>query len=179
LCLLYTQPRAAAFLLLSAQATRSGIDAAIPIMMMPVMGQWLQVEGISRDGRTPSRLGPAWRLRESPKGGKCKTCGSLGEVETSFYKGRFEDEAVQLLPAFSSLQEVAANVWGGRGDALYRCPRCRTFFSYRLDYEFIIPGTEDEETLTRISDEKAAELREAEPSRWGAGEGRSLVAEAA
>jgi hypothetical protein len=89
----------------------------------------------------------------------CPTCGSIGDVETGFFKNGFPQYDAPLPAALGELEEVASNVSGGRGDTLYRCPACDGYFHYELDYEFIVPGTEDSETLRRIADEEAAVLR--------------------
>ena len=91
--------------------------------------------------------------------GQCSTCGSIGSVERGFYKQGFAEDDHPLPPEVTSLAEVASNVSGGRGHTLYRCPRCGSYFDYELDYEFIVPGTEDFETLRRISLAEARALR--------------------
>ena len=40
---------------------------------------------------------------------------------------------------------------------LQQCPQCATYYLYRTDYEFLVNGSEDEEELTRLTDEAAAE----------------------
>lgn len=47
----------------------------------------------------------------------------------------------------------------GRGEELRRCPSCGAWFRWRLTYEFYVNGSEDEETLTSLSEEDAAGLR--------------------
>lgn len=90
---------------------------------------------------------------------RCRTCGSLGEVEYGFYKYGFPDLDQPLPPAAGRLVEVVSDISSDRGHALWRCPRCGRYFDYELDYEFLIPGTEDSQTLRRITDEEAEELR--------------------
>ena len=40
---------------------------------------------------------------------------------------------------------------------LKRCPQCDTYYLYQTDYEFLVNGSEDEENLTRLTEEQAAE----------------------
>ena len=89
----------------------------------------------------------------------CSTCGALGDLEYGFYKFGFEEDDAPMPQAVTDLVEVVSNVSGGRGHTLYRCPACGAHFHYELDYEFIVPGTEDSEILRRISDEEASLLR--------------------
>lgn len=91
---------------------------------------------------------------------RCATCGSIGDVESGFHKYGFEEDDAPLPAAVTALEEVVSDVSGGRGETLYRCPACGAYFHYELDYEFIIPGSEDSETLQRIPAEEAVALRE-------------------
>jgi len=40
---------------------------------------------------------------------------------------------------------------------LRQCPECATYYLHRTGYEYLASGSEDEQTLTRLTDEKAAE----------------------
>lgn len=40
---------------------------------------------------------------------------------------------------------------------LWQCPACGTYYLYKTDYEFLVGGSEDEEFLTRLTVEQAAE----------------------
>jgi hypothetical protein len=89
----------------------------------------------------------------------CKVCGPIGAYESSYAKyGRPEDDR-PLSPAAAHLVTVCGWQSGGRGEELRQCPSCGAWFRWHLAYEFYVNGSEDEETLTRLSDEEAASLR--------------------
>jgi hypothetical protein len=50
--------------------------------------------------------------------------------------------------------------YGSRKLQLQQCPECGTYYLYRTDYEFLVNGSEDEEFLTRLTDNEAAEYLE-------------------
>ncbi len=41
---------------------------------------------------------------------------------------------------------------------LKQCPECKTYYLYETDYEFLAFGSEDEEFLTRLTENEALEL---------------------
>ncbi len=86
---------------------------------------------------------------------ECTTCGTLGPAEYGYSKYGHPEDAAPLPDAAYHLEELASNVSGGRGHAVRRCPECGAWFHYELDYEFLVNGSEDYETLTRITEEEA------------------------
>lgn len=40
---------------------------------------------------------------------------------------------------------------------LRQCPECETYYIHKVDYEYLATGSEDEQSLTRLTDEKAAQ----------------------
>ena len=89
----------------------------------------------------------------------CEDCGALGPYESGYTKyGRPADDR-PLPPAAARLVTVCGWQAGGRGEELRRCPSCGAWFRWHLTYEFYVNGSEDEETLTRLSDEEAVGLR--------------------
>ena len=89
----------------------------------------------------------------------CEDCGALGPYESAYAKyGRPEDDR-PLPPAAARLVTVCGWQTGGRGEELRRCASCGAWFRWQLTYEFYVNGSEEEETLTRLSEEEAAGLR--------------------
>ena len=90
---------------------------------------------------------------------QCDVCSSLSESEYGYSKYGWPDRAINLPDAFGSLVMVKdlLPLGGDRKLLLYRCPGCGAWFLYRSDYEYLTNGTEDEEFLTRLSEEEAAE----------------------
>ncbi|MBM3764366.1 MAG: hypothetical protein FJW32_03155 [Acidobacteria bacterium] len=43
-----------------------------------------------------------------------------------------------------------------RSPELDQCPECGTYYLYEIEYEYLATGSEDEQKLTRLSDEEAA-----------------------
>ena len=88
----------------------------------------------------------------------CSICSSLADYESAYQKnGRPEDDTF-LPAAFNSLQVVRDfKQHSSRKLQLQQCPQCATYYLYRTDYEFLVNGSEDEEELTRLTDEAAAE----------------------
>ena len=96
-------------------------------------------------------------------GGKhegCESCGELPDRSWGFSKYGSDDS--QSLPAQARNLAVVRVIRGSRGSGrvreLWQCPSCRTFYHYRTDYEYLAGGSEDEEELTRISDDEARKL---------------------
>lgn len=88
----------------------------------------------------------------------CSTCGTLQDEEYGFQKNGWPHDDT-FLPAPAARLEIVKDLapGGGRSKLLERCPACGTCYLYRTDYEFLVGGTEDEQFLTRLTDEQAAE----------------------
>jgi uncharacterized C2H2 Zn-finger protein len=89
----------------------------------------------------------------------CPVCGSLSESDYAFSKYGWPAHDIALEPAASSLITIAGSRGGGRGEELQQCPGCGRFFHWKQSYEFLVNGSRDEETLTRIDAAAAQELR--------------------
>ena len=90
----------------------------------------------------------------------CTICSSLKDEESSFYKnGSEENDTSQLPPSAYKLILVHELAYSNssRQKEVKQCPECKTYYFYRTDYEFLAGGSEDEEYLTRLSDEAAQE----------------------
>jgi transposase-like protein len=93
---------------------------------------------------------------------KCRTCGPLGDREYASQKYGWEEDDTHLPSAFASLTLVSGPERpSSRLDQLFRCPECGQHFHYVTDYEFLANGSEDEQTLIRITDAEARRLRRA------------------
>jgi hypothetical protein len=89
----------------------------------------------------------------------CGICSRLAAYQRGFQKvGREEEDT--FLPVVADGLEVARDLRPGGGNRLLqlkRCPECGTYYLYRTDYEFLYGGSEDEQELTRLTREEAAE----------------------
>ena len=92
----------------------------------------------------------------SPK--TCSICSRLKDTEYAFQKYGWEEDNTYL-PAVAGQLTLVKDFkpYSSRKLQLQQCPECHTYYLYETDYEFLVNGSEDEETLTRLSDEKAAE----------------------
>jgi uncharacterized protein with PIN domain len=88
----------------------------------------------------------------------CSICSQLADREHADQKyGREEDDT--SLPAAASSLTVVKDFkpYDSRKLQLWQCPQCGTYYLYETDYEYMVNGTEDEEDLTRLTAEQAAE----------------------
>ncbi len=89
----------------------------------------------------------------------CNLCGALRQEETSFFKGGFPEDDSPLPRQAANLKTIRVIMdEGSRKKLIQRCPECLSLFLYQLDYIFLTNGSEDTETLRRISAEEAARL---------------------
>src|SRR3954451_781823 len=89
---------------------------------------------------------------------QCHICASLAEYESAFQKyGHAADNT--FLPAASQDLIVVRDFkpYDSRKLQLWRCPHCGTYYCYQTDYEFLVNGSEDEEYLTRLTEDQATE----------------------
>jgi hypothetical protein len=87
----------------------------------------------------------------------CSICSQLADYESAYQKYGHEQENTYLPAAANSLQVVRDfKPYGSRKLQLQQCPQCATYYLYRTDYEFLVNGSEDEDELTRLTDEEAA-----------------------
>jgi hypothetical protein len=91
----------------------------------------------------------------------CRICASLLGEEYAFQKYGWSYDDTHLPGAAGSLKVVRDfQPYGSRKLQLQQCPECGTYYLYRTDYEFLVNGSEDEEFLTRLTDNEAAEYLE-------------------
>ena len=81
----------------------------------------------------------------------CPACGTLQDVETSFSK-HLAPELDRPLPAAVRGLVVLSRADRPGADAreVWRCPRCGALYDYVQTHEYLINGTEEEETLARM-----------------------------
>lgn len=86
----------------------------------------------------------------------CSICRGLRDEEYAAQKWGWEENDTHL-PAACNELELVRDLSGcsSRKLQLQQCPECRTYYLYRSDYEFLVNGSEDEEWLTRLTDEGA------------------------
>jgi DNA-directed RNA polymerase subunit RPC12/RpoP len=88
----------------------------------------------------------------------CTTCGKLSDLEHASQKhGR--DDGTSLPPEAGGLMELSdLSPEGSRRRILLACPECGTRYLYESDYTYLANGSEDEQTLTRLTPEEAEDL---------------------
>jgi hypothetical protein len=85
----------------------------------------------------------------------CRICSQLCDEESATEYVHTPDENTSFPAAALELKPAGT---AGRS-SLERCPECGTYYLYSHHYEFLViaPGSYDEYTLTRLTDERAAE----------------------
>ena len=88
---------------------------------------------------------------------RCSICRHLADKEAAFQKYGWEEDNTYLPAAAGRLTMVKDfKPYASRKLQLHQCPECGTYYRYETDYEFLVNGSEDEEYLTRLTDEEAA-----------------------
>ena len=97
-----------------------------------------------------------------PPSAACPACGTLRDVETSFSKYLAPELDRPLPPAAQGLTVLSrADRPGADAREVWRCPRCGALYDYAKTHEYLINGTEEEETLARMDPvRRAAYLRD-------------------
>ena len=88
----------------------------------------------------------------------CKICSDLADQKYAVQKWGWEEDNTYLPAAASHLIVVRDfRPDSSRKLRLQHCPECGCYYLYRSDYESLVNGSEDEEHLTRLTAEQAAE----------------------
>lgn len=89
---------------------------------------------------------------------RCGICSQLKERELGRQTHGRPEEDTSLPDAARLLRNVRELEPGSvRYTWLRQCPECATYYLHRNDYEYLATGSEEEQVLTRLTDEKAAE----------------------
>lgn len=89
---------------------------------------------------------------------QCSICLQLLDQDYAFQKYGHEADNSYLPGAAAHLTLVKdLKPYSGRKLHLQQCPECGTYYLYRTDYEYLVDGSEDEEELTRLTNEQATE----------------------
>ena len=88
----------------------------------------------------------------------CSICSQLKDSEYALQThGRPEQDT--FIPKIAAKFKHVREVKPGRRRymALVKCQECATYYTYGTDYEYLATGSEDEQFLTRLTDEEAAD----------------------
>ena len=99
------------------------------------------------------------RRRPSRETPRCPTCGQLDGASAASKDG-WPELATSLPPGAGALVTIRTLLdTGSRKRLVQQCPACHAYFLYEVGYEFLANGSENEETLRRISAAEARDLR--------------------
>jgi len=97
------------------------------------------------------------KKEQPPRHASCFICRDLKDYNYGFQKHGREHEDTFLPDACGKLVGVKDLHPGRpRNPSIVQCPECETYYHYKVTYEFLATGSEDEQILTRLSDEEAA-----------------------
>ncbi len=96
-------------------------------------------------------------LPDAPLPPPCPLCSGLCDIEYAHQKFGWEEQDTSL-PAAAGRLIVVRDLRPGdsRDLQLRQCPACGAYYLYRSDYEYLANGSEDEQTLTRLTADQAA-----------------------
>jgi len=102
------------------------------------------------------------RVSERP----CTICAALSEHEYAVQKYGWPENDTYLPSAAARLILVRdLKPSSSRKLQLQQCPECDTYYLYKTDYEYLAGGSEDEESLTRLTAEEVKEYLDGAASR--------------
>jgi hypothetical protein len=88
----------------------------------------------------------------------CSICSQLKDYEYALQTHGRPDEDTFIPEIAERLKNIIELKPGSdRYTLLRQCPECATYYTHRVDYEYLATGSEDEQVLKRLSDEEAAE----------------------
>jgi hypothetical protein len=151
------------------------VKSARPTFDWKSLGGWLPAADAEEIDEATARAEVVRMIRESrsespfpvvvkrPRGPNerhlaCRICSQLRDEECATDYLHAPEDNTSLPAAARELKSA-----GGAGrSSLERCPECGTYYLYNHHYEFLLisPGSYDEYTLTRLTDERAAEYLE-------------------
>lgn len=93
----------------------------------------------------------------------CVICSQLRDFERGLQVFGREEQDTFLPEIAARLKKVKEVKPGGlRYTNLVQCPQCGAYYLFKSDYEYLACGSEDEQTLQRLSDDEAAAYEKAE-----------------
>jgi len=112
---------------------------------------------LSADSGTNPGTDPGTDPVHPEPGRWCGICGELSDEEWARQKWGWPENNT-FLPAAAHHPIVVRDFdpYASRKRQLQQCPGCGGYFLYQTDYEYLANGSEDEEHLTRLTDEEAA-----------------------
>jgi hypothetical protein len=85
----------------------------------------------------------------------CGTCSNLSSKENASQKYGWEEGNTYLPSEFDKLVLVKnLRPYGSRKLQILQCLECNAYYLYRTDYEYLVNGSEDEEFLSRMTDDE-------------------------
>jgi hypothetical protein len=88
---------------------------------------------------------------------QCSICSQLKDYEFGRQTGGRPEQDTFLPDVARYLKNISELKPGSvRYTWLRRCPECATYYLHKNDYEYLATGSEDEQVLTRLTDEEAA-----------------------
>lgn len=92
---------------------------------------------------------------------ECRICTHLHDTEKSFVKFGWDEQNTYLPEAAKELVEAEDTRPPGKDrHHIKRCPVCGRLYRYDLAYEYLVNGSEDEETLTRLTPDETRRFLE-------------------
>ncbi len=83
---------------------------------------------------------------------QCGICSRLPDTDYSFSKYGWPEHDVSMSPDCIHLADIDNGKTGyDERHHLLQCPECGTFYQYDYTYEYLVNGSEDEETITRLT----------------------------
>lgn len=83
---------------------------------------------------------------------QCGLCSRLPDTDYAFSKYGWPDHDVSMSPDSHHLMDVDKGKPGyDDRHHLLQCPECGTYYQYDYTYEYLVNGSEDEETITRLT----------------------------
>lgn len=89
----------------------------------------------------------------------CSICSQIDDLVWASQKYGWEDNDTTFPIACKELLVVRdLKPHSPRALQVWQCPKCKTFYRYESDYEYLVNGSEDEQSLKRLNAEEAAKL---------------------
>jgi len=97
----------------------------------------------------------------------CRICSQLGDVEWASQKFGWEENDTSL-PVVSKDLVMIRDLKPGSSRALqlWQCPKCKTYYRFESDFEYLVNGSEDEQSLRRLNSEETDILLSQPPEQF-------------